>query len=530
MREFCKISVASQRTQLTICLIHIENNNKIVSLIHIVFDSHPLETHIIIHIPFFLKQQKHTQIKQMADYLITPAETTEEHISEPSTTSPAASTLATVNVEYIPNVTHTIEQIIEKIRSTDNNNLQLLIEIVEFHKNGEELLTEFTNKLFQIIQTEKFLPKLRHLEASHKFIPTIELKNELYQLLSNKGLSFYVTQDGILEFYSAVNLCPHDIHSKAPDCLCIYRSGILIYDREIINKHPSLSDFFELLKQMSTMDTHTNALLSYASVFHSALADFGKDIHALITFVVSHSNLLNIAEFWEPVLKDIQFNFFQHETIKSLIFCKESSVPLDGFRLIKSSNDYKLRDYGIHTRSTPKDHPGKRSNPSLVTYDDIVDDPTPTQPKRQKISPITTISTTQGTNNNTSRKDYITSIVNWIKGNNINNSKHLQNYTPYLIQQVNDNFYRSVEGVLGAYFENKYKSTNEHRSSDHYLEDFANQTQKYIYFYETNIEKRFWCFISDRSDSPFTNIELRRLMEDDFHFICCFKPSSSFRN
>jgi hypothetical protein len=21
-----------------------------------------------------------------------------------------------------------------------------------------------------------------------------------------------------------------------------------------------------------------------------------------------------------------------------------------------------------------------------------------------------------------------------------------------------------------------------------------------------------------------TNIELRRLMEDDFHFICCFKP------
>lgn len=468
----------------------------------------------------------------MADYLITPAETTEhteqtEHTEEPSTTPPA-STLTTVVVEYIPNVNQTTEEIVKTIRSTDNNNLQLLlklIKIVEFHKNGERVAEEFTNKLFQIISTEKFLPKLRHLEASHNFIPTIELKNELYQLLSNKGLSFYVTQDGNLEFYSAVNLCPHDIHSKVPDCLCIYRSGILIYDREIINKHPSLADFFELLKQMSTIDTpHT----SYASVFHSASANFGKDIHALITFVVSHSNLLNIAEFWEPVLKDIQFNFFQHETIKSLIFCKESSVPLDGFRLIKSSNDYKLRDYGIHTRSTPKDHPGKRSNPSLVTYDDIVDAPTPTQPKRQKISTQGTQGGNQGTNINTSRKDYITSIVNWIKGNNINHSKHLQNYTPFLIQQVNDNFYRSVEGVLSAYFENKYKSTNEHRSSDHYLEDFANQTQKYIYFYETNIDKRFWCFISDRSDSPYTNIELRRLMEDDFHFICCFKPS--FRN
>jgi hypothetical protein len=493
----------------------------------------------------------------MADYLIPSSETTLETLepfensvtSETSVTSEIASVtseiasgtseetheLKCVEIEYIPRVDQTTKEIVETIRTSDNNNLQRLIEIAQAHNTEEEVLLEFTKKLFQIIQTERFLPKLRQLQDSHKFIPTLELKNELYQLLSNKGLSFYVSQDGILEFYSAINLCPHDIHSKVPDCLCIYRCGILIYDREIINKHPSLSDFFGLLKKKSdtpkemshSMSSDTNALVSFASDFHSA--DFGKDIYAVITFVVSHHlNLLNVADFWEPVLKEIHYNFFQHESIKSLIFCKESLVPLDGFQLIKSSNDYQLRDYGIHTHSRPKSHPGKRSNPTLVTYDDIdtSSHSTPhtshtshTPPKRQKLNNHNNYG-----NRGNQGKSYASELVDWIRENNINDSKRLQNYTPYLIQQINENCYRSVERVLSAYFENKYKSANKHRSADGYLDDFANQTQRFIYFYETNINKRFWCFISDRSDAPMTNIELRRLMEDDFHFICCFKP------
>lgn len=426
----------------------------------------------------------------------------------------------------------TPQEILKKLSSSENNDLSQLIELVESTTTKtEEILNEFTKKLFSIIETEKFLPKLRSLQQSIKLIPTSELKNELFQILSNKGLSFYVTTDYTLEFYSAINMCPHDIHTLLPNVLCIYRSGILIYDKDIISdfvgSDSRLCDFFELLKQSTN---ETKSLISFAQDIRS-LGD-SKNVHALITFIVAHhSNLLSVDEFWEPIFKDIQYNFFQHETIKSLIFCKESSVPLNGFRLIKSSNDYFLRDYGIKTNSyLSKSHPGKRNNPRQITYEDIYTTTPPPSyssrsqlPKRRKFSQDINAFVNSS---NEARKDFIQQVCDWIKQSKISDPNSFSHYTPFFKQQIKDNCYHAVEKTLAAYLKNK-SITNPSTfdlSLDEYITELADSTQKYIYFYKTNINHTFWCFISDRNDSPCTNIELRQKMEDDFHFICCFKP------
>lgn len=357
------------------------------------------------------------------------------------------------------------------------------------------------------------------------------LKDKSINFLITNKQSFYLDTNSNLSFYSSEQ-SPSTIHAIDSNCSLIYRCGILVYDNKIVSSlydNERLKEFFSLLKSGCTSDL--SQLASFASDL-LLLSSTGSNFYSLITIIVCHCRpLLDYDAFFDPLLIDREFVFYQHNQFKDLVLCQESLTLVDNnYHIVSSSNRYHTRDYCVSDSDSSTIVCDSRE---VRSYEDISDSSDLTKVPSSKRKRTSSSSSSHHSNNkrhknHQSESISIKAIVRWIKHGKIHDLyRSLLHYKKEIIDEIKSNHFASVQKILQYYVSNQIKCnylTVDSIHNDLLIRYIFKKTQKTFRFYQTNSTRLIYCFISDDL-SLLSDSQLEQQMEDKFTLLCLISPS-----